>query len=162
MNNKENTNFNLFNLKIDSNAKVIAKQIIEIDAPIETVWNILSNINQWPLWNKDVKKAEAPNTLTIGSVFKWYSSGANIHSEIHTLHAPNVIAWKGKSIGVKAIHNWNLKTDGKKTIVYVEESMNGWLCNLMSSLFNKILKEGMQNQLLALKNEAEKSRNNHS
>jgi uncharacterized protein YndB with AHSA1/START domain len=155
MKNTENSSATNFNLSIDTSSKVIAKMNMIIHAPLEKVWQVLMDINSWPNWNQDVRKVNAPIVLKLGSKFRWTSGGVNIQSEIHTFLAPNVIAWKGKTMGLKAIHNWCLKTENGQTIVYVEESMSGWLCKLMPKVFNKMLNEGMMKQLLALKSRVE-------
>jgi uncharacterized protein YndB with AHSA1/START domain len=36
---------------------------LEIDAPAETVWDVLTAIDRWPAWNPDVKSVSLQKTL---------------------------------------------------------------------------------------------------
>jgi hypothetical protein len=59
-------------------------------------------------------------------------------------------------MGILAIHNWKLTEENRQTKVEVEESMEGFLATLLSTMFNKQLETGMQNWLHMLKAECEK------
>lgn len=45
------------NIPINTNAPVIAKFKMVINAPSEIVWNVLTSIDTWPEWQKAVTKA---------------------------------------------------------------------------------------------------------
>ena len=42
-------------MDINQNAPVIAHEQIHIAADVQTVWDVLSDIEQWPSWNKAVR-----------------------------------------------------------------------------------------------------------
>ena len=46
-------------------------QHIEIDAPVETVWSILTDPNKWPLWFADMERVLNFTAVKTGSTFQW-------------------------------------------------------------------------------------------
>lgn len=45
-------------IPINDNAPVKIEKRIEIEVPLEVVWEILTDINKWSEWNPNVKKAK--------------------------------------------------------------------------------------------------------
>lgn len=141
--------------EINQNAPVVARKGIWIDASPDQVWNVLSDINQWQVWNPDISFAEAPKFLIADQSFTWKSGGMKITSTIHTANPNRALGWTGKVMGVFAIHNWRLNDEKNGTRLVVEESMEGFLAGLMKKSFQKTLDKGMSRWLDFLKAEAE-------
>lgn len=136
---------------INQNAPVVAKNSITIGADIRSVWKHLTNINAWSTWNTDISSADIAQPLVSGSTFVWKSGGMKIKSTLHTAEAPSKLGWTGKVMGIYAVHNWYLHTDGNSTTVIVEESMEGFLARLFAKSFQKTLDKGMESWLEQLK-----------
>jgi len=137
-------------ISINENAPVVEKQQTFIPVAPEIIWQVISNINDWPKWQSDVTKAKIMGPLQEGTVFKWKAGGVNFTSKLHTVLKNKSIGWIGKTFGAKAIHNWFLEPKDGGTIVYVEESLQGLLPSLMKSKFSQILQEGMAKNLSEL------------
>ena len=43
-------------------APVIARHKIDINAPLETVWRLQTNVNDWPAWQTDITAARQETT----------------------------------------------------------------------------------------------------
>lgn len=67
-----------------------------------------------------------------------------------------MIGWYGPALGAFAIHNWHFKERNGKTTVYVEESMEGWLVQLLKNKFQTSLDTSIAHWLNYLKIESEK------
>ncbi len=139
------------NIEVDSSAKCFSKEEIIIDSPIENVFNILSDINNWPTWQSSVTKAQIYGSMEPGVKFKWKAGGLKINSKLHTVNPNHEIGWTGRIWWIKAVHNWTLTNYNHGTKVIVKESLKG----LGSSMLQKSLIEGMRENLLDLKNKAE-------
>lgn len=141
--------------RINSNAPVKCSKTVIINAHSEKVWAALTDINNWPAWQTDIRNSVLHGDLNPGTTFNWKSGGANILSTIHTVEPYSNFGWSGRSIGMMAIHNWTLMEAGAQTIVSVEESMEGFIASLLRKSLNGILEKGMHNWLALLKQECE-------
>lgn len=111
--------------KINEDAGIRDKQSIIVNAPIDKVWSILVDINSWPSWNADVKKAKAED-LAEDVSFKYTIGNQTVRSVFQKIDAPYLITWTSKSRLIKAVHVWRLETTGEnQTIVSSEESQEG-------------------------------------
>lgn len=140
--------------KINPNASIRDKQSLVVNASIEKCWKVLSEIEKWPDWNKDIhiKKFDK---LESGSKFSWKINGFNIKSTLQLIDPPGIITWTGKVLWIKAIHKWSFeKVEKDQTIVTSEESMQGFLIPLFYT--HQKLHSDLLNWLSKLKVEAEK------
>ena len=141
---------------INNNAPVKCSKTISINASSEKVWKIMTHIDNWGTWQTDISKPKLNGELKPETTFDWKTGGAKIHSTLHTVEPFKNFGWTGKTFGMFAIHNWTLIETNGQTKVSVDESMEGFLANLLKKFFNKNLEKGMQNWLDLLKKECEK------
>ena len=141
---------------INSNAPVKCSKSLTINAGSEKIWAALTNINNWTTWQTYIRKSILNGDLKPGSTFEWQSGGARIYSKLHTGEPFKYFGWTGKTLGIFAIHNWTLKETNGLTIVSVEESMEGFIADILRKSFNNNLDKSVQNWLLLLKQECEK------
>lgn len=127
--------------KINQDASVRDSQSTIINAPVEKVWQILSDLPNWPQWNPEIKSIKI-DQVKVGADFIWNVSGNTIKSTIRQIKENEMISWTGTTRGIKAIHVWKLEADGNQTIVTTEESWQGFFTlffshhKLHSSLLN--------------------------
>ena len=141
---------------INKNAPVKTQQQITIHASLEKIYHIMSDVNHWSNWHKDVQDPVMNLPFQKGNSFDWKSGGLTIHSTLHTTIPYRKIGWSGPAFGAFAIHNWTLIPKGDYTTVIVDESMEGWLVSLMSKKFQTHLEQSLRLWLKDLKAEAEK------
>lgn len=142
-------------MDINHNAPAVASAEISISAPIETVWNVISDIDQWPRWNPAVTAASLKGGLQPGSTFRWKAGPGGITSTLRQVEPPHVLAWTGKTFGINAIHVYRLEQDAGGTRVSTDESWEGLPVRLMRSRMQKTLEDAIGPGLEALKREAE-------
>jgi uncharacterized protein YndB with AHSA1/START domain len=142
---------------INNNAPVKCSRKIVINANSEKVWKIITDINHWATWQKDISNAKLNGGLKPNSTFVWKTGGAKIISTLHTVEPNKYFGWTGKTFGMLAVHNWTIDEVNGQTIVSVDESMEGVLASLLKKSFNKNLEKGMQHWLDLLKIESEKA-----
>lgn len=51
------------------------EQRIDINAPMETIWSILSDPNTWPLWFPEVEQVTNLRAVESGATFQWQKGG---------------------------------------------------------------------------------------
>lgn len=142
-------------MQIDVEAPLKAKKVIVIDAPVNSVWAIQSDINNWPSWQKEVAYAQLQGKLAKGTVFIWKAMGMNINSELQQVIENKIISWSGKSIGMNATHIWTFEKQGNKTMVTTEESLSGWIPSLIKLFKPNFLEQSLSNALFTLKRQSE-------
>ncbi|MBW7838547.1 MAG: SRPBCC family protein [Chitinophagaceae bacterium] len=143
------------NIPINNHAPAIATNQIFINAPVDTVWKILTDINNWTSWQKDVTRAVVRGNVQEGALFEWKAGGLSFKSKIHTSKPMSMFGWTGTTIGASAIHNWFFESVHNGTQVKVEESLQGIFPKLLSKYFQKNLNSGVIKNLEELKAAAE-------
>jgi len=112
-------------MDINEDAPVITRDEIEINAPIETIWSIQTDVNNWPSWQPDVDGAVAEGPLEAGSVFRWQTAGLDITSTVEEIDAPRRIVWGGPAQGIVAVHVWTFEPQDDAVLVRTAESWEG-------------------------------------
>jgi uncharacterized protein YndB with AHSA1/START domain len=143
-------------VEVNEKAPVLAKAKIEIAATPETVWKIMADIEAWPSWNPDVKKACLNGELEEGTQFQWKTGVGKITSLLQKVEPPHLLAWTGRIMGINAIHVWRIEGEDDKTVVVTEESWEGALSRVMSGRMQKMLEESINSGLEYLRKEAER------
>ena len=63
---------------INGHAPVTGASETEIAATPDVVWDVLTAIERWPLWNPEVKSASMRGEITKGSEFRWKAGPGTI------------------------------------------------------------------------------------
>lgn len=112
-------------MDINSGAPVITRDEILISAPIQTIWDIQTDVADWPSWQPDVDGAVADGPLTPGAVFRWQTAGLDITSTVEEVDAPRRIVWGGPAQGIAAVHVWTFEEQDGAVLVRTAESWEG-------------------------------------
>lgn len=142
-------------VSVNEEAPVLAKVEIEIEADLDSVWNIMADIESWPNWNPDVKDVILHGDLKPGTHFQWKAGPGKITSVLQNVEPPHLLAWTGKTMGVNAIDVFKFEFVNGKTIVKEEESWEGLLSRALHGRLQKMLEESLEAGLKYLKAEAE-------
>lgn len=140
---------------IEQNAPVIARDRIAVAAPLETVWNLFTDINGWSNRNKDIENASLDAPLAVGATFRWTTAGMNIVSTVGELIPQKRIAWSGVAMGITGVHVWKFSETGKGTIVETAESWSGEPIETQIAAMQKALNQFLRSWLENIKREAE-------
>jgi hypothetical protein len=129
---------------------------LDIHAASNVVWEVLTDFPRWPQWNPDVKSMSGPAAVSAGSEFRWRAGPATITSTILRVEPPRLIGWKGKTLGIDAIHFWWLEPRDGGTFVRTAESYDGLVGRLFRRRLQRALDDALANGLRYLKAEAER------
>ena len=142
-------------IEVNRQSSVVGSAQAEINAPIESVWQILSTFENWPTWNSSVSSIQLHGPVEVGTSFAWVAGGAKIISRIEEIQAPTRLVWSGKTFGIKAIHVWKFEEKDEGTAVFTEESFDGVLAKVFPGVTKKMLVKALEQGVTALKQEAE-------
>jgi len=141
---------------VDSTAPVISRDEILIDAPLELVWKIQTDIAAWPQWRTTVPVARQDGPLQVGSVFHWEEGGLKIASTVKEFTPMRRIVWTGPAQGIFAVHVWEFtRTANGGVRVRTEESWAGEPVTAMAPKLQPMLDGALKDWLVRLKKRAE-------
>jgi uncharacterized protein YndB with AHSA1/START domain len=143
-------------MDIDQNAPVIAHEQLLIAADVQTVWDVLSDLERWPRWNKAVSSMAVDGPVAPGTSFRWKAGPGMIKSRIAEVDAPSRIVWTGVTVGIKAVDAFSFEAADGGTLVRQSESWDGLLARLFRSRMERTLRSGLRDGLRSLKAEAER------
>jgi len=129
---------------------------IEIAAPPQVVWEVLTRFANWPNWNPDVKSMSFPGPLAPGSEFRWKAGPGTIVSTLDRIEPPRYIAWHGRTLTIKAYHEWWLEPRDGGTHVRTEETFSGLLASILRRPLQKTLDKSFAAGVERLKTETER------
>jgi uncharacterized protein YndB with AHSA1/START domain len=143
---------------IADGAPVVSSVELEIDAPVEAVWDVLVAIDEWPAWNPDVKSVSIEGPASEGTSFRWKAGPSTIRSTIVQVDRPRLIAWTGRTLGIHAVHVWRLERRDSGTLVRTEESYEGVVARILRRPLQKTLDKALAGGARHLKRAAERAR----
>jgi len=142
---------------IDETAPVIVRLSTVIDAPLERVWALHTDIDAWPSWNAHVDQAKLDGPLLPGNSFSWKTHGLDITSTIREIVPGERLVWGGPAGGIEGVHVWTFEQTGSQVSVRTEESWSGAPVDAAAAELGQALHDSLTVWLAALKARAEQA-----
>lgn len=142
---------------IDETAPVIVRLSTVIDAPLERVWDLHTDIDTWPSWNVDVDQAKLDGPLLPGNSFSWKTHGLDITSTIREIVPGERLVWGGPANGIEGVHVWTFEQTGSRVTVHTEESWSGAPVDAATAELGQALHDSLTAWLATLKSRAEQA-----
>jgi hypothetical protein len=89
--------------------------------------------------------------------FRWKAGPGTITSRIEHFERPQLVAWSGRTLGIRAIHVWRLEAQNGRTLARTEESYDGLVARVLRRSLQKTLDTALTDGARYLKTEAEKA-----
>jgi uncharacterized protein YndB with AHSA1/START domain len=100
---------------------------IEIKANAEKIWDIIADVEAWPKWQgTPFIRLKTPTPIKEGSILEVKLGGVKWKLAVTKVDRPWKLAWIGKALGLKAIHEWEFQQQEGKTLAINRESISGW------------------------------------
>ena len=93
-------------VQVAADAPVVSRHEIVVEAPLQVVWDLHTDVAAWPSWHSDVDGTQLQGPLVPGAVFRWQTAGLDITSTVAQVDAPHRIAWGGPANGITGVHVW--------------------------------------------------------
>jgi uncharacterized membrane protein len=107
---------------VDRTAPVIAQHEIDIQAPLDTVWQLHVDVNSWPTWQTEITSARIDRPLEPGVSFDWTSYGFSV---LYDVVERARVLWGGTSGGITGVHEWLFSETPGGVHVTTNESFAG-------------------------------------
>ena len=85
--------------EVDRTAPVLAHHELEIEAPLERVWRLHTDVAGWPQWQKEVTEARIDGPFEPGTSFDWTSYGFSVTSRIYEVDERSARSGAGPPTG---------------------------------------------------------------
>jgi hypothetical protein len=138
-----------------SDAPVKSRVEMEIAAPPEAVWDVLTRFEDWPQWNPDVKSMSFEGPVAPDAEFRWKAGPGTIVSTLEQVEPPRYIRWRGRTLSISAHHEWWLEPSEAGTRLKTEESFSGLLARVFRRQLQRTLDKSLHDGLGHLKRHAE-------
>jgi uncharacterized protein YndB with AHSA1/START domain len=87
---------------IDSNAPVVLAAERHIEAPANVVWDVLTDVEEWPTWHSGIRSVVADRRPGLQMTFRWRPGPYQIESTVQEFEPQERIGWTGRSPGLAA------------------------------------------------------------
>jgi uncharacterized protein YndB with AHSA1/START domain len=143
-------------IDIDRDAPVIARHEIDIEAPLDSVWRLHTDISNWPAWQTDITAARLDGPFEPGNSFTWTSYGSfTVTSTIYAVAERARTLWGGAADGIMGIHEWVFTQTPTGVHVATHESFSGQPVQADTASMQSILDKSLTDWLGHLKATAE-------
>jgi uncharacterized membrane protein len=127
---------------VDSTARIRYQADVVIDAPLSTIWQLQTDVENWPSWQAPVVTSERldPGPLRKGSRFRWTTPAPatpttpattlEITSTVRQLQRGVCVLWSGPAVGEglcidEGVHLWRFEKVAGGVRVHTEETWTG-------------------------------------
>jgi uncharacterized protein YndB with AHSA1/START domain len=142
-------------MNINRQAPVVARQSVIVSPPVDAVWRLLTDIDRWPRWNPDIRRAELRGSPVQNAVFYWELGGWSISSRVHEVIPLRKFAWSGQAGDVVALHVWTFAPIADGVRVQAEESWEGASLTGVARHFQRAVNTSLGRWLAFLKDDVE-------
>lgn len=142
-------------VQIDTDAPVVSRHEVLIDAPLQAIWDLHVDVAGWPSWHGDIDGTQPHGPLEPGAVFGWQTAGLDITSTVAQLDAPHRVVWGGPAHGITGVHVWTFTDTGSGVLVRTEESWDGDPVRASADTLQPALDASLQSWLRELQRTAE-------
>jgi len=136
--------------KPKENSIIIVRKQVTIKTSADVIWNLLTNFTGWADWNPAVKKVRIVENTQATTVIKWQVGHAKIKSTIKSVVPYRELSWSGMTLGIQAVHSYQLTEVGNSTIIESTVYWDGILPKLFRRRMQIILEKSVLSGLEAL------------
>ncbi|MFC9324066.1 SRPBCC family protein [Kitasatospora sp. NPDC057015] len=140
---------------VDSDAPVVVRLAVTVNAPLAEVWALHTDIAAWPDWNPDISAAELAGPLAPGATFAWRTHGLDITSTVYQVVPGRRIVWGGPAQGIDGVHVWTFQEQDGLVTIRTDESWSGAPVLAAPDALRDALRQSLEQWLLRLKERAE-------
>jgi uncharacterized membrane protein len=132
---------------------------VEIEAPAETVWNVLVDVERWPEWTASMHEITwlDATTMEVGSRARIEQPGIpSLVWEVSEAEPGSSFTWQSSSPGISTIATHELKPIGPSRVeVTIGITQSGLLAPIVGVLSGRRTKRYVQMEAAGLKGRSE-------
>ena len=133
-------------------SKFFVHNEIDIEAPAETVWNILINAGEWEEYYHGASDLvlidNQTGNLGANTVFTWKTMGLRFRSTIKEFEPPFRLSWESNRKSIRGYHAWLIIPTESGSKLITSEAQHGFI-TLRQKLFVPNKLKGLHDEWLA-------------
>lgn len=98
-------------------APVMVGADILAEVPAQDAWALLTNVEHWSDWNRQLTRTALAGGLTVGAQVSYSNDGKDVSAAIEELQDGSVLVWKGARVGRGVRMHWMVKDMGGHCLV---------------------------------------------
>lgn len=142
-------------MEINKKAPLVARKELFIQAAPAAVWQKLADIGSYSQWLPGADAVRLDGPVAPGSSFALKGGSLTWHGRLWVVEPERRIEWTGATLGMRAIHRWELQPQGEGTLAITEESLEGWMARVLKLRQPRFLDDTLMVWLEGLKKAAE-------
>lgn len=140
--------------ELDPAAPVAAEGKAVIDAALERVWRVVTDIANWPEIRADIYDPKLEGALVSGAGFSWHTNGIALQSRFARVEFPALLTYSTWAPGLEMVHVYTFEALlPNRTRLSLAESMKAPVA--APHIGNAELGQGISSWLAGIKNLAE-------
>jgi len=106
---------------------MVIKAEVRIKGPIAMVWRVFSHLNEWKDWNTACSSCRftSGDSLAEGACFAFVVKPFIFPVRVASCDPGREVVWKGKRLGVCAVHTWRFREDAEGVLLESIEIFRG-------------------------------------
>ena len=91
-----------------SDERILVERVFDLGLPVDTVWALLAQVEQWPEWAPHIRRARLDGEGTLGPESQgqfqfWPAGSGRVH--MTTWEPPHLWTWRGRVVGLPIIYH---------------------------------------------------------
>jgi uncharacterized membrane protein len=131
---------------------------VDIEAPPDTVWRILSDLERWPTWTPTVKEVRRLNgpSFAVGSILRIRQPKLKtLDWHVSEFQEGRLFTWKARSTGISVVARHVIRPSGRGSTVVLAVDQQGWLDPVVNLFFGALSRRYVELEAQSLKRRCE-------
>jgi uncharacterized protein YndB with AHSA1/START domain len=137
---------------------------ISIDAPIEVVWSVFTDVEQWPTWTSSVTSVQLiDGPMRVGAQARIRQPKLpTVTWTVTEFHPGRSWTWQATSPGARTVATHRLTGDGSTTVARQSIAQNGPLGRIVGRLYRSLTARYLSLEAEGLKRRSEQLVSSHT
>jgi polyketide cyclase/dehydrase/lipid transport protein len=135
---------------------LIIKHTVQTTAPAWAIWQIWSDVSNWPTWDHGIQSSSINGPFATGTMGKLEPKGGpEVIIKLTSVKPNESFIAESKLFGARIIVSHSLTESGNKTLITEQIEMQGPLAFFFAFIIGRNMKKNLPVDMLALVKKAE-------
>lgn len=134
------------------------ERTVDVAAPPETVWAVMTDVERWPEWTGSVRRAAILDGADFGPgcrVRLRQPGFAPAVWQVTGFDPPRSFTWESRSLGTRAVGSHRVAANGRGSTVTLAVELEGWLIRVLAPWIASVSRRFVEMEALGLQRRCE-------